>query len=668
MARARFEPDPNPCHSPALFRAVPASERQRRRQPACSPPSVAVLIVCVLGSVLAASTARGQLDFQRTVVVDPKGGGSGNYTTIQSAINAIPQGLPSVRWTVLIMAGVYGESVTLGSGKNDIDLVGVDRDAVVIKAPENGDALTITSSGNNTIRNLTLIGDDPDQSQGRGIVIGGGGSTPAGVRLEDLLIRTEQSYGDAIKAESGASGIDVIRVQARCKGFTSRPYSGAGAMDVRIVECDFRSEDGESEAGSRLEIRDSSIVIVLPEGSVGQDDTAAVNASGTSGLTIVNSRLRGRQIGLELDRNVTDVLVEQTDLGGANYGVPLQCGDRVLFRDCRITADSTLGFSPSLNDTAYWGVAVRGRTQDPACSPGAIRFENCTISSAVALAPPYRTAARDAIGIEVAASPSASAGPVQVVECVIRADAGLTANKGRYAYGIRSAATSAVAVTGGAIFTSSLEAKQETVFDVLTGSTTQVRALVTGTAMSTWSGAVGASERPRIKVQRMAGLTASADNGALGAQMLTGSEQTIQSGFTMYGGYRVLSAKGNQAGMNQTVYIRGLDWGGRLVTDVVQLNGTSAVAGVKPIRQLTLVILPAGTSGQTVSIGTTDVLGLYAPITNTTDVLHQARKGVNTTDPYVFETVGAINVQYGTVNVGTITTNQAIELTYNASE
>ena len=152
-----------------------------------SRPVLAAL--CALAS-LGIGPCFAQPDFEYTVIVDPLATSSANYNTIQGAINdGIPDD-PTVRYTVLIYAGVYEEEITLGNQRENVDLVGVDPDAVIIKPPLGDNGVVISGFGarNNTIRNLTIeipdntgTGDDLD-----GILITkpGSGSDPSGVTIE----------------------------------------------------------------------------------------------------------------------------------------------------------------------------------------------------------------------------------------------------------------------------------------------------------------------------------------------------------------------------------------------------------------------------------------------------------------------------------------------------
>jgi hypothetical protein len=121
-----------------------------------------------------------------------------DFDSIQGAINAIRP--TSDKWTVLIYAGVYDENVTLPGNAHNIDLLGVDRDAVVI-APSSGTGITITSgtetTRNNVIRNLTI-----KPTSGHGIEIEKGGTpVPKGILIDGVTIVAAGTDKDGLLAE-----------------------------------------------------------------------------------------------------------------------------------------------------------------------------------------------------------------------------------------------------------------------------------------------------------------------------------------------------------------------------------------------------------------------------------------------------------------------------------
>lgn len=75
---------------------------------------------------------------------------------------------------------------------------------------------------------------------------------------------------------------------------------------------------------------------------------------------------------------------------------------------------------------------------------------------------------------------------------------------------------------------------------------------------------------------------------------------------------RTLLVKGNAAGIAGDVLLEGVDANGRAISETIALNGSSAVVGTKAFARVQRVTLPARTaSGNTVSVGTGNVLGLW---------------------------------------------------------
>ncbi|MCC7389501.1 MAG: right-handed parallel beta-helix repeat-containing protein [Phycisphaerales bacterium] len=168
-------------------------------------PRTALAALCALVS-LGTSPGLAQPDFTYTVIVDPTATESANYTTIQGAINnGIPDD-PTVRYTVLIYAGVYEEEVTLGDTRENVDLVGVDPDAVIIRPPLGDNGVIISGFGarNNSIRNLTIeIPDDTgtgDDLDGILLTKPGSGDDPSGITIENVTIRVDADASRAIGA------------------------------------------------------------------------------------------------------------------------------------------------------------------------------------------------------------------------------------------------------------------------------------------------------------------------------------------------------------------------------------------------------------------------------------------------------------------------------------
>ncbi|MCC7390462.1 MAG: hypothetical protein IT431_17045 [Phycisphaerales bacterium] len=181
---------------------------------------IALAALCALAS-LGTSTCLAQPDFEFTRVVDPLAMDSANFNTIQGAVEDIPND-PSVRYTVLIYAGVYEEEVTLDVDHSNVDLVGVDPDAVIIKPPLGDNGVVISGFGarNNTIRNLTILIRDstPAPSDLDGILITkpGSGTDPSGVTIDNVKIRLEADGSRAVRAAVPVSGVVITDATIEC--------------------------------------------------------------------------------------------------------------------------------------------------------------------------------------------------------------------------------------------------------------------------------------------------------------------------------------------------------------------------------------------------------------------------------------------------------------------
>jgi pectinesterase len=80
-----------------------------------------------------------------TVVVAPDG--SGNYTTLKAAFNAVPFNYTG-KWTIYVKNGTYIEKDTLAAGKVHVNLFGESRDNTIISDSINSDSFGGKGSGN----------------------------------------------------------------------------------------------------------------------------------------------------------------------------------------------------------------------------------------------------------------------------------------------------------------------------------------------------------------------------------------------------------------------------------------------------------------------------------------------------------------------------------------
>ena len=110
---------------------------------------------------------------------------------------------------------------------------------------------------------------------------------------------------------------------------------------------------------------------------------------------------------------------------------------------------------------------------------------------------------------------------------------------------------------------------------------------------------------------------------------------------------RVLSIKGNAAGIAAKVTIVGLDINGFLQSETITASGSSAVVGKKAFSVVNSITVGARTTaGDAISVGTTAALGLARPIDADTDFKIVTVDGVA-------EAAAAINSANDTVTVTT---------------
>ena len=97
-------------------------------------------IFCLLLAIL--SLARAAAAYDMVVAQD----GSGDYTTVQAALDAIPD-FHHARTTIFIKAGTYDEKLVLIKSKHHVTLVGEDRDTTILT---HADHATVNPDGSLT--------------------------------------------------------------------------------------------------------------------------------------------------------------------------------------------------------------------------------------------------------------------------------------------------------------------------------------------------------------------------------------------------------------------------------------------------------------------------------------------------------------------------------------
>lgn len=149
----------------------------------------------------------------------------------------------------------------------------------------------------------------------------------------------------------------------------------------------------------------------------------------------------------------------------------------------------------------------------------------------------------------------------------------------------------------------------------------------------------------------------------------------VQTGYNI-SGWATITYTGDETGVLPCVVIEGTNWAGEYQRDIIVMNGTNSTKGNRPFVTVTTIMAPAyANSGDTVSIGVCDKLGLSDTVETTTDLLYQARKASAATS-FALEALGTTDfnihgngyqgISNMTVDVGTITANDAFEFTYYA--
>lgn len=628
-------------------------------------------LLLIASAVCLSTTASAQHSLDHTLTVDLSG--DADFDSIQGAIDSLSVS-PTVRTTILIYTGTYNEDLVLDSDAGNVDLVGVDPIGVVIEPPANTDAVTIKGVGarNNSVQNLTIRTDDDTLGEGRGIVIAkdGTGDDPSAIQIIGVRIETAGDSSAAIDLEDACSDIQISDVYIRNTGDFSPAIDGELGTDVIVTGCDFSCHDGRLLPGEGWVITGSVLeTVIRATGGSAADDTAPIELRGHDNLIVDNCMLRGRGYGIVIQNDSDNVVVSNCDIEGAHAGVRINCGTNIRFQGCRIVANSDLGLLPSIT-AEYIGARV-SESATGCTTLSSVVFTGCEISA-------YSDrSGRDAIGVLVEDAPAD--GPARFLDCTIMAE--VTSNGDR-AFGVAAGdfgSTPAgdpdsVALVGGSIDTVNGNERETDVYDLYNESPDdEIWIRTTGTAFSRWFGEIGAAVGEEVDVLRVVDIPSAGNATVLMATALVGTEQTITSLITDPDIYRVLSVTGNKSSISGDVIIIGKDWALRPITDSIALDGTVTVKGVKAFREVDKIILPPMTPmtiGETVSIGTTETLGLHAPISRSGDLLQVGQKASAAASYTLQSTVPTPSVLRGTVDTSPISPadGDSIEFTYRASK
>lgn len=553
--------------------------------------------------------ARGQHDFTFTKTVDPSR--RADFTTIQGAIDSITP--LADRWTVLIYAGEYDEAVTLDEDDENIDLVGIDRGAVIINVTAAGSGIKITSgtetSRNNRIANLTI-----KTSNGHGIEIvkPQGAQTPKDIVIEGVTILADGTDQDGINASD--------------------------ADTVRIANCAIDSDDDDGIiVGDNFTIVDTIV-------TAGAANALGVWAHDTTGLNITNCNIDAQAVGVQLTGGnppTNQVEVVGSEIRGEHRGVFIgTTGGNLRFRSCLIVAGEDLSTSTNVigiyndfedadtSDFAVIGSRIEAIVPDVANPPGAVH-----------------------------AVQSDNTNNIRYIDCVIRAMS-FEDDEALVVRGVRAGADGSITVIGGSIETSHVDlttlanSAATDVFDLSNASQSAGNLFVNGTEFTKWLGPIDAAGRQRTVVQRLLNVVGKLPQRLVGNGDLDGNPITV--GTPQLGTYRAIRVKWNNAsGDDITVVAEGTNWAGDKIAEafVLPIPGSCDPGpciyekeGDKPFNTVETIYIPDAPGN--IDVGTTDKLGLYYPLSATTDVIQEGRLVSNV---YTTQSVGTPDADFGTI-------------------
>jgi hypothetical protein len=311
-------------------------------------PAISTVIAFMLGS----NAALASPNLARTYVVDKGTTGLKDYLTIQEAVDAVPSAAP--RWTVLVYAGTYAESVTLdGPETRNIDIVGVG--GVVISPPSGSPGIKIVgrteTTRMNSIRNVMI---EAQGAHGIEIVKGDGPSDdpPAEMVLSEVRIDATGSLRDGLHAE------EAIALDVRSCTLTGESYgvNAVNARSLRIRSSWLRGGRGGVRLTGGEDVRVSSGL------SVG-DSELGIPAYPTGGAVLASSAGNPPEAILLQGTRIRAIRRhDNEDAVGVN--VAMEGAPRLL--GCAISAEGTVERAGVVRTLNAYGVFVGGGTDiDP---------------------------------------------------------------------------------------------------------------------------------------------------------------------------------------------------------------------------------------------------------------------------------------------------------------
>lgn len=335
------------------------------------------------------------------LVVGASGTGA-QYTTVQSAINAVPANASLTNpYVVLVMPGVYSENVVIE--KAGITVQGIGR--AVIQAASAAGTITVAEAVASvptslTLRNLVLVNANNGEAcvdivGGAGSTVGADGITLDGCDLRPTGVGGYTVYADAVNyvtltgcQATGAPGTASLRVN-QCAGFTAlnsalpavqADYTTAGSIPSVAGSAYYLS--GCPSVGNVLStLTNAGSLVISGCPSVGNltlngNRTLAVTTSsvgnvtvnGTTAATLRNStRGTAAGAGTLLESQVsgstvfaasaTETVTFPVARPNANYTVSLDTGVVTASRVTNKLATSfDIAFTAPVSNTVYWTV------------------------------------------------------------------------------------------------------------------------------------------------------------------------------------------------------------------------------------------------------------------------------------------------------------------------
>lgn len=166
--------------------------------------------------------------------------GSGDFLTVQAAIDAAPSAAETADWwQIHLAAGTYAEALTIPAGTSPIHLMGAGREAVVIRA-ETGSAALLVEHGEVWLEGLTL-----EHTTATGLKLQGGRNVLRRCRVVGADRAAELEGGRAFFEDSFLEATDAVVTTDAATAFLERCHlrlrgeSGAATVAATPAALDY---------------------------------------------------------------------------------------------------------------------------------------------------------------------------------------------------------------------------------------------------------------------------------------------------------------------------------------------------------------------------------------------------------------------------------------------